>query len=591
MKAFKRVFSYLKYEKKNMIIAILAVFIETVFELIIPLIMSWMISSGVKAYINASNSSNQELMNSSMKVIIISAILIAVCAIMSLINGWFYSHFAAKAGARFGALIREAQFMHIQEYSFKNLDQFEPSSLVTRVINDSQILQNTITQTMRPIVRAPIMLVLGIAFTFYYSWKLALIFLVLSPILALVIILVLRKVGPKYQTMQTDLDGLNGKIQENLVAIRVIKTFVREPYECHEFDKVNDTYRNTVTSTFSLSNLISPFFQVMMYTSTILFLLLGGQMIINGTLDEGELTGILSYVMQTFNSLIMAANVFINVAKTLASVYRVNEVLTVTPDIKDGTSKIKVQKGDIEFKDVSFKYKEGTGRDVLSHVSFKIEHGKTLGIIGSTGSAKSTLVSLIPRLYDATEGEVLVDGINVNQYDLYDLRSSISMVLQKPVLFEGTIKDNLRWGKKDMTDDEVKNAVSVSCCDEFLSNMPLGLDTEVGEGGNALSGGQKQRVSIARALIKNPKVLILDDATSAVDTKTEKKIRVALNELKDTTKIIISQRILSVMDADLVLILDNGKINEINTPKELLAHNSIYQDLYDRQLKGVNLDE
>lgn len=582
----KKVLSFLGKEKKNIIIAMIAVVVETSFELVIPFIMSYLIDSGVKAYLAAQAAADQAAMDQAYRTVFASAGMIAACALMSLINGWFYSHFSAKASARYGYLLRQAQFDAIQNYSFTDLDSFEPSSLVTRVVNDSMTLQNTLSSGIRPITRAPIMLILGIVFSFLSSWQLALVFVVLTPVLALFVFFVLRYVAPKYVVLQEKLDRLNDKVQENLLAIRAIKSFVRKPYECEQFDKANSAYRDTVKSTFRVANLNLPFFQLIMYVGTILFLLLGGRLILAGTITEGNLTAVLSYVMQTFNSLMMISAVFISIAKALASIYRVNEVLEVVPDIRSGSIP-SVSKGDIEFKDVSFRYAQGTGEDVLQHISFTLESGKTLGILGATGSAKSTLVSLIPRLYEATEGQVLIDGKDVKEYDLKGLRSSIAMVLQKSVLFEGTVLENLEWGKENPTKEELGEALRISCTDEFVSRLPEGIDSQVGEGGNGVSGGQKQRICLARAILKHPKVLILDDATSAVDTATEKKIRNGLGDLTGMTKIIISQRVLSVLEADEVLILEGGKINEINTPEELLKHNPIFQDLYNRQLGGI----
>jgi len=589
MSEFQRIKQFLKYQKKYTILAILAVAIETSFELVIPMITSHMLDFGVAKYIKAKTdlSVNQ---NEAINVIIICSVLILICAFMSLVMGWVYSYFAAKAASRFGKSIREAEFAKIQDYTFKNLDNFEPSSLVTRVINDSMVLQNTYQQTLRPLVRSPLMLLLGIGFTLYYSYQLALVFFILIPILALVIILILRKVAPEYTVLQNKLDKLNGHIEENLTAIRAVKSFVREEYEENSFDYINTNYKSTVTKTYSLSNIILPFFQFMMYASNIVFLLLGGKMIIAGNLTTGGLTAILSYVMQTFNSLIMLSNVFVAFAKAIASATRVNEVLNVCPDIVSGNI-LEFDDASIEFNNVSFHYKESNeAKDVLSNISFKLENGKTLGILGETGSAKSTLVSLIARLYDVTDGNITIGNHDIKDYDLNVLRQSIGFVLQQSVLFEGSLKENLCWAKDNLTDEEINEAIHSSCVDEFLDRLPNGLDTYIGEGGNTLSGGQKQRVSIARALLKNPKILILDDSTSALDTQTEKKIRHSLENLP-MTKIIISQRVLSVLDADLVLILEGGKINEINTPSELKKHNAIFKDLIDRQLKGVDLDE
>ena len=590
MHRLKNIFYYLKYERKYIFLAISAVLIETLFELAIPLIMSYMINEGITPYIESKNILNKELESKAIEVITISAILIAVCAFMSLVCGWIYSIFASRATSRFGSNLRKAQFEKIQSYSFSNLDSFEPSSLVTRVINGSITIQNTFQQVLRPLVRAPLMLFMGIILAFYYSWQLALIFVVLVPILAVVIYLILRYVAPKYKIIQKKLDLVNSKIQENLVAIRIIKSFVRKPYEVKEFDNVNESYKETITKTFKVSNLIQPFFQFMMYTSTILFLIFGGKSIIDGKINAGDLTGLLSYVMQTFNALIMLSNIFVSVAKALASIYRVNTVLEVNSDIISGIEDNKVINGDIEFKNVSFKYNKDANKYVLNDISFKLPYGKTLGIIGATGSAKSTLVSLIPRLYDRTDGEILIDGKDIKTYNLDNLRENISVVLQTSVLFEGSLLDNIKWGKEEFSIEELNRALNISCTDEVIEKLPDGINTFVGEGGNNLSGGQKQRVCICRALIKNPKILILDDSTSAVDTQTEKKIRSGLKSI-NMTKIIISQRILSILDSDYVMILDDGKINEINTPSELLKHNLIYKDLYNRQLKGVDLNE
>ena len=589
MSGFQRIKQFLKLQKKYTILAILAVFIETLFELVIPMITSQMLDNGVAKYV-LSRTDDSVDQNLAIRYIIICSISILVCALMSLVCGWVYSFFAAKAASRFGKSLREAEFAKIQDYTFSNLDLFEPSSLVTRVINDSMVLQNTYQQTLRPLVRSPLMLILGIGFTLYYSWQLALVFFVLTPILAIVITLILRKIAPEYTFLQNKLDKLNGKIEENLTAIRAVKSFVREDYEAASFDIVNSNYKATVTRTYRLSNIILPFFQVMMYTSNIIFLLLGGNMIIHGKLTTGGLTAILSYVMQTFNSLIMLSNVFVTFAKAIASLTRINEVLNVCPDIVSGDV-MSLDNASIEFNNVSFHYKQSnSAKDVLSNISFKLENGQTLGILGETGSAKSTLVSLIARLYDVTSGNIKIGDKDIKEYDLNVLRKNIGFVLQQANLFEGSLKENLCWARPDLTDEEISKALHDSCVDEFLDRLPNGLDTYIGEGGNTLSGGQKQRVSIARALLKNPRILILDDSTSAVDTQTEKKIRHALEKLP-MTKIIISQRILSVMDADLVLILEGGKINEINTPQALLEHNHIYKDLFDRQLKGVDLNE
>jgi ATP-binding cassette subfamily B multidrug efflux pump len=573
MSAFKNVFAFIKKDKKDFLIALLTVIVETVFELLIPFVMARMIDNGVK--------------EKDLQYIYVCGAIISVCALMSLVNGLLYSKFAAKAGAEFGEQVRNAQFEKIEKYSFANLDDFEPSSLVTRVINDSMTLQNMASSILRPIFRAPIMLLFGIILPLVINWKLALIFIVLTPVLAIVVFWILKVVSPKYITLQKNLDSLNEKVQETLIAIRAVKAFVRKPYECEKFDKANSEYRETVTDVFKIGNLNLPAFQFVMFLATVLFMWFGGNMIINDEMLPGALTGILSYVMQTFNSLMMISNVFNQLSKSLASIWRVNEVLEEKLDLVSGNGEEKVEKGQIEFDHVSFRYSAKAKEDVLSDISFKVEAGQTIGIIGPTGSAKSTLVQLIPRLYDTSAGKVLIDGKDVKDFSLFDLRESIAMVLQKNTLFEGTILDNLKWGNKNPSKEELDKALKISCVDEFIDSFPEGLNTQVGEGGNAVSGGQKQRICLARALLKNPKVLILDDATSAVDTATERKIREGLNSIHGMTKIVISQRLLSVMEADKILILKDGKIAEIGTHQTLLEHNPIYQDLYNSQLKGV----
>jgi ATP-binding cassette, subfamily B, multidrug efflux pump len=573
MKDFKLVFAFLSRHRKNAIIAIITVIIETSFELLIPYVMSILIDKGVQ--------------NQDMNTIYICGAIISFCALMSLLNGQLYSKYAALMAAGFGADLREEQFKKIQSYSFSNIDSFDTSSLVTRVINDSNVMQNTVASGLRPIVRAPIMLVLGIVLSLAINWKLAMIFVALAPLLGLILFLILRSVSPRYILMQKALDGLNSKVQENLVAIRAVKAFVRKPYEEKRFDAANQEYTDIVKNTFLLANLNMPAFQFVMYAATILFMWFGGNMIISGEILPGSLAGLLSYVMQTFNSLMMISSAFLLLSKSLASVYRINEVLTTVPDIEDGKSQAKISRGEIEFKDVSFRYAATAEENVLSDINLHIKPAQTIGILGPTGSAKSTLVSLIPRLYDVSQGQVLIDGVNVKDYSLVHLRDSIAMVLQKSTLFSGTLLSNLKWGNPDPTKEELEKALRISCVDEILPHLSNGLETEMGEGGNNVSGGQKQRICLARALLKHPKVLILDDTTSAVDTATERKIRDGLREENDMTKIIISQRILSVMDADEIIILSDGRIADIGTHEELKKRNPIYQDLCASQLKGV----
>lgn len=584
---FNTIRKYIKIEKKYFILTIFAVVIETVFEVIIPLIMAYMLDSGVAVIIDARRISDEVLLSQGRRAIGLSGIGIAICATMSLLNGWIYARCSALAATKFGRHLREEQFIKIQSYSFSSLDKFEASALLTRVINDSNVVQRAIGNSLRPLIRAPLLLLLGIVFSFILSWQLALVFVVLSPMMAFIVITILRKVAPKYVYLQKKLDRLNSKIEENLVAIRAIKSFVRKDFECKEFDKENIDYKNTVKKTHSISNLNEPFFQLFMYGGTAILMFLGGNLIIDGRIETGSLTGILSYVLQVFNSLMMLSNVFINISKSLASIHRINEVFKVTSPIEEDYGQEKVKLGSIEFKNVSFKYFSDAEENVLDNINFKLDSGKTLGILGSTGSAKSTLINLIPRFYDVTKGEVLIDGKNVKDYDLNNLRSSIGVVFQNPVLYSGTIKENLELGNHHPDENLFKESLKISCVDEFIPRLEKGLDTVIGEGGSSVSGGQKQRLCLARALIKKPKILILDDATSAVDTATEKKIRTGLSSLDNMTKIIISQRVASVLEADLIMILKEGKVNDIGTPSDLLKRNEIYQNLYNVQLGGV----
>lgn len=573
MDAFKNVFSYAFKHKKYIYLAIFLVVIETTFELFIPYLMSLLIDNGVKA--------------NNVNFIYLSGGLIFACALLSLITGGLFARYSSKASVMFGKEIREAQFKKIESFSFGNIDKFETSSLVTRVINDSSLMQNTLTSTIRPLFRAPIMLILGIVLSFTINWELALVFICLTPILALCMILILKAAAPKFSFLQKALDNLNLVIQESLIAIRIIKAFVREPYQEIRFDKVNKEYTDIVKKTFSIVNLAVPFTTITMYIATILIMLFGGNLLLNGSIKEGSLTGVFSYVMQTFNSLAMLTNVCLALARSLASCYRVNQILVEEPLIKDGLDSTKrISKGEIEFKNVSFKYFENASEDVLKDISFKLEANHILGIVGSTGSGKSTLVELILRLYDIYKGEILIDEENIKNYSLYNLREDIGIVLQKNQLFSGSLKDNLLWGNKNATDKEIEWAIKTSCVDEFMDRLENGLDTQLGSNGANVSGGQKQRICIARALLKHPKILILDDATSALDTATEKRLTENLAAIKGMTIIIISQRILSLSHADTIMVLDSGNLNGYGSQKEMLETNLIYQNYYNLQTKG-----
>lgn len=559
------------------VLSCICVAFETLFELIIPMIMADIIDVGVA--------------NGDQAYILERGLQMVFCAGISLVLGIGYARFAALCGQGLGAELRKAEYRKIQEFSFSNTDKFSTSSLVTRLTSDVTLIQNAVSNGIRPLIRAPLMMVTGMILSFLLNAKLALVFFVAAPTLGICLWLVIRKVRPLYTRMQSAIDLVNRMIQENLTAIRVVKAYVREDYEKVKFAQVNQELKSISEKSFRTAVLNMPAMQLVMYTTIICILWFGGKLIFAGEMQVGELTGFLSYVLQILNSLMMISNVFLMLTRAMASGKRILDVLDEEIDLKEdpeATGEIKA--GEIEFRNVSFKYKKEGKKYVLSNVSFHIEPGQTVGIIGGTGSAKSTLVQLIPRLYDVTEGEILIDQIPVKQYPLKHLREAVAMVLQKNTLFTGTIADNLRWGKEDASEEELMKACRMACADEFLLQMKDGLSSQVEQGGVNLSGGQKQRLCIARALLKRPRILILDDSTSAVDTATEAKIREALqNNLADTTKIIIAQRITSVMHADQILIMEDGKLNDRGTHEELLQRNEIYQEIYYSQQEGCGL--
>ena len=572
----KRLWPYAKKYQRYFLLACACIIGETVFELVIPVLMANIIDVGVA--------------NKDTNYIVIQGILMIVCACIAYVLGVLYARFAATAGQGFGAELRKDEFEKVQNFSFANTDHFSTSSLITRLTSDVIIIQNAICNGIRPLVRAPFMLLLALFFTFTINAKLALIFLVSTPILGIGLFVIVRKVGPLFKFMQSSMDNINTVVQENLNAIRVVKSYVREGYESEKFEGMNENLRENSEKAFRTSVWNMPLFQYVMYLTIVSILFFGGQMILAGTMKVGELTGFLSYVMQILNALMMISNVFLMLTRSIASCERIIEVLDEVPDIHDpqNTSEI-VENGTIDFHHVYFKYKSTAKEYVLTDIDLHIPAGSTIGILGGTGSAKTSLVQLIPRLYDVSEGEVLVDGRNVKNYSVEHLRDSVGMVLQKNTLFSGTIKENLLWGNKNASDEDIEWACHIACVDEFIKNFPEGYQTDMGQGGVNVSGGQKQRLCIARALLKKPKVLILDDSTSAVDTATEASIREGLASLKDTTKIIIAQRVSSVQHADQIVILEDGHIHAVGTHDELLAHDHIYQDIYYSQLEGAGL--
>lgn len=573
----KRFYVYMEKYRMYAVLSCICVAFETLFELIIPMIMADIIDVGVA--------------HGDQAYILERGLQMVFCAGISLVLGIGYARFAALCGQGLGAELRKAEYRKIQEFSFSNTDKFSTSSLVTRLTSDVTLIQNAVSNGIRPLIRAPLMMVTGMILSFLLNAKLALVFFVAAPTLGICLWLVIRKVRPLYTRMQSAIDLVNRMIQENLTAIRVVKAYVREDYEKVKFAQVNQELKSISEKSFRTAVLNMPAMQLVMYTTIICILWFGGKLIFAGEMQVGELTGFLSYVLQILNSLMMISNVFLMLTRAMASGKRILDVLDEEIDLKEdpeATGEIKA--GEIEFRNVSFKYKKEGKKYVLSNVSFHIEPGQTVGIIGGTGSAKSTLVQLIPRLYDVTEGEILIDQIPVKQYPLKHLREAVAMVLQKNTLFTGTIADNLRWGKEDASEEELMKACRMACADEFLLQMKDGLSSQVEQGGVNLSGGQKQRLCIARALLKRPRILILDDSTSAVDTATEAKIREALQDnLADTTKIIIAQRITSVMHADQILIMEDGKLNDCGTHEELLQRNEIYQEIYYSQQEGCGL--
>lgn len=505
--------------------------------------------------------------------------------IVLMITGGVGGHyFSIKAAVNFSADLRKAVFDKVQDFSFKNIDRFSTGSLITRLTNDITQIMNITRMALIMCIRAPGMLIGGIIMAFSINISLASILIILVPLLGLAIFTLMRTAMPRFGTMQERIDDLNAKTQENITNVRVIKSFVRKKFETQKFMGASEDLRAATFGAMKIVVCTMPVMMLTMNIATLVTLWRGGNVVIAGGMQVGSLNAIVQYITQILSSLMMVSMMIINSSRAMASFKRVSEVLDTTPDITDDNARDKdklVTDGKIEFKHVSFKYYKSRKENVLTDISFTANPGETIGIVGITGSGKTTLVQLIPRLYDATEGEVLVDGINVKDYSLYNLREGVGMVLQKNVLFSGTIEENLRWGDEDATTDEIRAAARAAQADGFVSEFTDGYDMELGQGGVNVSGGQKQRLCIARALLKKPKILILDDSTSAVDTATEAQIRHAFaTTLKNTTKLIIAQRISSVMDADKIIVLDDGRIVGEGKHDELLASNSEYQDIY-----------
>lgn len=577
MHELRRIVGFLGPYRRDAILGMLLVVIESAFEMVIPILMADIIDVGVATR--------------DLDFIFRQGVLMLACAALSLITGQLYARHAARATYGLGARLRAAEYEHVQEMSFANLDHFETSSLITRMTTDVTVIQNALNAGFRPMVRGPVMLVIGFGLAFYLNMQLALVFVGVSPFMIVALALIVRHVGPLYGVLQTTVDKLNDVVQEMLTAVRAVKAYVREDYECAQFRAVNEGLARTSEQTFKFAVLNMPVLYVSLYTATTLIMWFGGQMILGGELQVGELTGFLSYVMQILNSFIMISNVFLLLTRSLASIHRICEVLDEPVDLVSPEAPItEVADGSVEFRDVSFKYRADAAENALEHVNLNIPAGSTVGVLGGTGSGKTTLVQLIPRLYDASEGSVLVGGRDVRSYDLEALRNAVSIVLQKNVLFSGTVRENLCWGNPKATTEDLLEVCRRARVDEFLDRLPGGLEYDLGQGGVNVSGGQKQRLCIARALLKRPRVLIFDDSTSAVDTATDADIRASLAALTGVTKIIIAQRVSSVADADQIVVLDDGRVHAVGTHAELLASDSIYQEIYASQTHGPNGD-
>jgi ATP-binding cassette subfamily B protein len=577
----KRLTSYIGEYKKQTILAPVFVSLEVVVECLVPLIMARLIDKGI----NAGN----------MRYIVLSGIAMLVCSFAGLAFGTLSGKYAAEAGAGFSKNLRHDIYYKIQEFSFANIDKFSTAGLITRLTTDVSNVQMAFMMIIRMAVRSPFSLIFSIIMALTISPKLTLIFVVAAPILGIALVTISKKAHPMFQKVFNTYDKLNNVVQENLRGIRVVKSFVREDYEREKFDGISQSIFTDFTKVEKLLALNQPIMQTIIYTCMLLISWFGAKMIVNsgGTeLTTGLLTSLFSYAMQILSSLMMLGMFYVMITMSRTAAERICEVLDEESSITEKSSPVKdVKDGSVKFDHVDFSYKGDPNKLCMSDISFEIKSGEIVGIIGGTGSSKSTLVQLIPRLYDTTNGSVYVGGINVRDYDMTVLRDAVAMVLQKNELFSGTIKENLRWGNEHATDEEIIEACKLAQADGFIQEMPNKYDTYIEQGGTNVSGGQKQRLCIARALLKKPKILILDDSTSAVDTKTDALIRMGFRSfIPDTTKIIIAQRISSVQDADKIIVLDDGRISAIGTHDELLEKSEIYREVYTSQTKGDKID-
>ena len=571
----KRVLRQLGPYKKDALLCIGLTMLEVIMEILLPFITARIIDEGLQA--------------SSLPAVYRYGIVMVVLAFLSLVFGGIAGKFAASASSGLSANLREAIYNNIQTFSFSNIDKFSVPGLVTRMTTDVTNVQNAFMMVIRVAVRSPLNFLFSFAMCLYINRELSLTFLIAVAFLIAVIGAIMVITMKIFNEVFQRYDDLNASVQENVSAIRVVKAFVREDYEKSKFEKASANLYRLFVKADGLLSFNNPAMMVAVYFCIIMVSWMGAQFIVvDGTLSTGDLTSLFSYIMSLLMSLMMLSMVVVMIAMSMASVRRISEVLGETPDLQDPAEPVmEVKDGSIDFNHVNFSYKHGSGKNALSGIDLHVKSGETIGVIGGTGSGKSSLVNLICRLYDVDEGSVCVGGVDVRQYDMEALRNQVSVVLQKNTLFSGTILENLRWGNPDATDEECIEACRAACADEFIERMPDGYNTRIERGGNNVSGGQKQRLCIARALLKKPRVLILDDSTSAVDTATDAKIRQAFAEkIPGTTKIIIAQRVSSVQDADRILVLDNGRINGFDTHEGLLESNAIYREIYESQVKG-----
>ena len=567
----KRLLKSVREFKKDALLTPFFVVLEVVMEVIIPLVMALLIDKGIDGQ--------------DMAAIWKYGIILVLCAMLALVFGAAAGTFAARASTGFARNLRHDMYYNVQNFSFSNIDKFSTGSIVTRLTTDVTNVQNAFQMCTRIAVRCPVMLVFALFMAMKINSRMALVFLAVLPILAIGMGILMKVVGPVFERAFKIYDRMNTVVQENVRGIRVVKTYVREDHETEKFEGVSGMLYRTFSKAQKTMAGVMPLMQFCMYACMLLISWFGARLIVGGSMTTGELTSMFSYAMQILMSLMMVAMVFVMITMAKASAERVAEILDEQPDLHNPANPIhEVKDGAIEFDDVSFSYKGDERKLALKNVNLQIKAGQTVGILGGTGSAKSTLVQLIPRLYDTTHGTVKVGGVDVRDYDIEALRDQVAMVLQKNVLFSGTIKENLRWGDENASDEELERVCRLAQADEFIQQMPDKYDTHIEQGGSNVSGGQKQRLCIARALLKKPKILILDDSTSAVDTKTDALIRKAFaEEIPDTTKIIIAQRVSSVQDADQIVILDGGTVQAVGTHDELLAANTIYQEIYNQQ--------